>query len=85
MFFRKPKLVICAVCGNPIAPKDRRFVDKKGVTKVVRHTHIECQKPGQPLRTFIKLRWILWTGLLMAAMWLLGHLPCGPGGQACAY
>jgi hypothetical protein len=47
MFFRKPRPVICAVCGNPIAPKDRRFVDKNRVTKVIRHTHIECQKPDQ--------------------------------------
>jgi ribosomal protein L37E len=44
MFFKKPKPAICAVCGNAISPKDRRFVDKNRVTKVERHTHIDCQK-----------------------------------------
>jgi hypothetical protein len=44
MFFKKPKAVTCAVCGGIIGPKDRRFVDKNRVTKVERHTHIECQK-----------------------------------------
>ena len=43
MFFKKPKPVACAVCGGTIEAKERRFVDKNRVTKVVRHTHIECR------------------------------------------
>jgi hypothetical protein len=44
MFFRKPKVVVCSVCGKPIAPKERRFADKNRVTKVERHIHISCHK-----------------------------------------
>src|SRR5262245_45427117 len=33
MFFRKPKTVVCAACGKPIEPRERRFVDKNRVTK----------------------------------------------------
>ena len=29
MFFRKPKVQMCAVCGKPIEPKAQRFVDEK--------------------------------------------------------
>jgi hypothetical protein len=42
MFFRKPKLATCAVCGKAIEPKERRFVDKNRVTKAERHTHLVC-------------------------------------------
>jgi hypothetical protein len=52
MFFRKPKTVICAVCGKRIGPKEGRFVDKNRVSKVERHTHIDCrsaaEKSGNP-------------------------------------
>jgi len=44
MFFRKTKPVTCAVCGKPIAAKERRFVDRNRVTKAERHTHVACQK-----------------------------------------
>ena len=44
MFFRKSKPIICAVCGKPIDPKERRFADKNRVTKAERHTHVSCQK-----------------------------------------
>ena len=44
MFFRKPKPVVCAVCGKPIDPKEGRFADKNRVTKVERHVHRGCQK-----------------------------------------
>lgn len=47
MFFGKAKQVICASCGKPIAPKERRFVDKNRLTKVNRHTHIQCHS-GKP-------------------------------------
>lgn len=43
MFFRKPKPVICAVCGKAIAPKERRFVEKNRVTKAEQHTHVTCR------------------------------------------
>ena len=42
MFFRRPKPVVCAVCGQEIAPKERRFVEKNRITKAEHHTHIEC-------------------------------------------
>jgi hypothetical protein len=45
MFFRKPKTVICAVCGKSLQPKERRFVDKNRVTKMERHTHLDCATP----------------------------------------
>jgi len=45
MFFKKSKVVGCVVCGNAIDPKARRFVEKNRVTKVERHTHIDCRKP----------------------------------------
>jgi hypothetical protein len=44
MFFHKPKAVICAVCGKPIEPGERRFAEKNRVTKVERHTHVGCHK-----------------------------------------
>jgi len=47
MFFKRPKPVSCAVCGNTIEPKERRFVDKNRVTKVMRHTHVDCHKPAR--------------------------------------
>ena len=50
MLFRKPKPVTCSVCGQTIAPKDRRFVDKNRVTKVERHTHIDCHTRGGNVR-----------------------------------
>jgi hypothetical protein len=40
---RKQKSVICVVCGQTIAPKERRFVEKNRVTKAERHTHIGCK------------------------------------------
>jgi hypothetical protein len=43
MFFRKPTTVICAACGKPIEPRDRRFVDKNRVTKIEQHTHLDCR------------------------------------------
>jgi hypothetical protein len=43
-FFRKPRVVACAVCDKDIAPKERRFVDKNRITKVERHTHLSCKK-----------------------------------------
>jgi hypothetical protein len=42
MFFRKPKLATCAVCGKLIESKERRFVDRNRITKVERHVHIAC-------------------------------------------
>ena len=48
MFFRKPKAVICAVCGKPIEPQEGRFVDKNRVTKAERHVHTSCKKTDQP-------------------------------------
>ena len=46
LFSRKLKLVLCAVCGQAIGPKERRFVDKNRLTKVERHAHIVCQQAG---------------------------------------
>jgi len=48
MFRKKPRPVACSVCGKAIAPRERRFVDKNRLSKVERHTHIDCQKsiPG---------------------------------------
>jgi hypothetical protein len=43
MFFRKPKSVACAVYGNTINPKERRFMEKNRVTKVERHVHVDCR------------------------------------------
>jgi len=43
VFFRKATLVTCAVCGKAIEPKERRFVEKNRMTKVVRHTHPACR------------------------------------------
>ena len=48
MFFKKAKTVSCAVCGDAIEPKERRFVEKNRVTKAERHTHVECQKRNSP-------------------------------------
>jgi hypothetical protein len=48
MFFKKPKPVICASCGKPIEPQEGRYVDKNRVTKVERHTHLNCPKTVQP-------------------------------------
>lgn len=48
MFFRKPKTVICAVCGKVIEPRESRIVDKNRATKAERHTHINCAKTEQP-------------------------------------
>ncbi len=50
MFFKKPKPVACAVCGNTIDPKERRYLEKNRATKVERHTHIDCHKPIQGTR-----------------------------------
>jgi hypothetical protein len=55
MFFRKPKPVPCAVCGKTIEPRERRTLVRNRVTKMERHTHVECPKPdpaspGQPNR-----------------------------------
>jgi len=47
--FRKKRLpVACSVCGKAIDPRERRFVEKNRISKVERHTHIDCQKsvPG---------------------------------------
>ena len=44
MFFKKPKTVICAVCGKPVEPNERRFVDKNRPTKIERHTHLDCRR-----------------------------------------
>ena len=46
--FRKPKVVTCAACGNTIAPREPRRVDKNRVTKGERHTHLTCPKPQYP-------------------------------------
>jgi hypothetical protein len=49
MWFRRPKAVVCTVCGKTIAPAERRFVDKNRTTKEERHTHSACRnnKPQQ--------------------------------------
>lgn len=47
MFFRKPKPVVCGVCGRPIDSKERRFVDKTRRTKVERHVHLGCLKASR--------------------------------------
>ena len=43
-FWRKAKPVECVVCGKPIAPKERRFVDKNLLTRTVRHAHVACHE-----------------------------------------
>ena len=43
MLFRKPKAVVCAVCGKSIEPREGRFVDKNRLTRAERHTHINCR------------------------------------------
>jgi hypothetical protein len=47
MFFRKPKALACAACGNAIKPGEPRFVEKNRVTKGERHVHIDCRKTMQ--------------------------------------
>jgi hypothetical protein len=42
-FLRKQKPVICVVCNQAIAPKERRFVERNRVTKTERHSHVSCQ------------------------------------------
>ena len=44
MFFRKRKVVVCAVCGKPIDPHERRFADRNRITRVERHVHVSCHK-----------------------------------------
>ena len=43
MFFRKPQVVICAVCGKSIEAKERRFVEKNRLTGARLHTHAHCR------------------------------------------
>ena len=44
MWFRRPKpAAVCLVCGKPIAPTQRRFVDKHRITKEERHKHVTCR------------------------------------------
>ena len=43
MFFRKPQVVVCAVCGKSIETKERRFVEKNRLTGAVHHTHTNCR------------------------------------------
>jgi len=43
MFFPRPKTHVCVACGKPIEPKAKRFVEKNRITKVERHTHIDCR------------------------------------------
>ncbi len=43
MFFRKPKAVLCVVCGKAIEPRERRFVEKNRLTKAEQHTHVNCR------------------------------------------
>ena len=54
MFFRKPPVVACAVCGKSIEAKERRFVDKNRLTGAVHHTHTTCRPVEQPFR---RQRW----------------------------
>jgi hypothetical protein len=42
MWFKKPRAIVCAVCGKTIAPSERRFVEKNRKTKTERHTHVNC-------------------------------------------
>jgi len=42
MWFKKPRAIVCAVCGKTIAPSERRFVEKNRKTKAERHTHVKC-------------------------------------------
>lgn len=51
MFFRKPKIVTCAVCGKPIEPRERRFVDKHRASKAERHVHLSCHQAAQPTKS----------------------------------
>ena len=50
MFFTRPKTVICAACGKPIEPRERRFVDKNRVTKAERQVHATCHEAAQPTK-----------------------------------
>jgi hypothetical protein len=47
LFSRKPKPVNCSVCGQAIAPKERRYVDKNVLTRATRHTHVACQEAAR--------------------------------------
>ena len=51
MFFRKPTIVTCAVCGKPIEPRESRFVDKNRATKAERHVHASCHQAEQPSKS----------------------------------
>jgi hypothetical protein len=42
MLFVKPAPVVCTVCGQAIAPHERRFVEKNRITKIEQHTHVNC-------------------------------------------
>jgi hypothetical protein len=44
MFFKKPKPIICVVCGRTIHARERRFVEKDRATKAEQHTHVGCRK-----------------------------------------
>jgi hypothetical protein len=47
-FFRKPKVVDCVICGEPIAPTESRYADKNRITKAERHRHLACgERDGQ--------------------------------------
>ena len=42
MWFKKPRAIVCAVCGKTIAPSERRFVEKNRATRTERHAHVNC-------------------------------------------
>ena len=51
MLFRKPKEATCVVCGKAIDRSERRFVEKDRVTKVERHTHVDCKRRVDDVRS----------------------------------
>jgi len=42
MFWKKPTVVTCAVCGKRIETGDKRIVDKHRATGTERHVHLAC-------------------------------------------
>ena len=42
MWFKKPQVIVCAVCGKTIARSERRIVEKHRGTKTERHAHLNC-------------------------------------------
>jgi hypothetical protein len=53
MWFKKRAPLVCAVCGNAIDPRERRFVEKNRTTRIEQHTHVNCS-PEQTAKVTVR-------------------------------